>query len=236
MQVKRLLILGFKRGMDAEVMEGCKALRDRYTARGHTNVELWYTHPDLGTFTLAEPAGGDVGKGEGTGLYVVGHSVLPLVGEQKFAGIGAEPAAGIVAKFLKERDVADLRKLCLVACNAAAGKHGEKSFLENFAVALYTEGFRPKLAGWTTWVSILQPQMPLPSGRNLYVYDPETEAHRKVEKESFGEYRGRKAVNTDKRVVVSNNAARAEAKRFVWVKEDGGVTALTAEDWHDPKP
>ncbi|HEX8697543.1 MAG TPA: hypothetical protein VF815_01770 [Myxococcaceae bacterium] len=232
MKVDRLLILCFKRGTDTEVEKGGEALYQRNMSRGLRKIELVYIHPDTGVATRQSKHKAELPTlpGEGVGVYVIGHSVSPLPGlMRKFSGISAQALAGIVANCLRPMAVKKIRKLCFAACFLAEDA-GEDGFLDKFAQEFAEQGFVPKIAGWASWVSTLQPDMPLPSSRNLY--DRNSGSPVKVEREEFARYQGRKAVNTSKRVVVSDAKAREEAKRFIWVKE-GQVTVLSYDDWHD---
>jgi hypothetical protein len=148
-----------------------------------------------------------------------------------------------VAGFLKQRGITEIRKVCLVACHlgaAAENNAGNKTFLERFAEELDGHGYRPKIAGWEDWVSIIHAESSIPASRSLHVgtQDPSTTewTYQKVEKTGYGSHSGRKMLKRKNADMVARSSAhnRDERKRYVWVKNRGeNAATLSWADWHD---
>lgn len=228
MKVGKLFI--FKIGAyDKELNGGSNALKAYYTNYRPTPWEVVSYRPVLNMVTLEESSGADTLATKDFGAYVLGHGI----GGDKLGGATAEQLAEAIAGYMKERK---LRKVCLVSCTLGNDDiPTNKSFLRKFAEHLHKLGQNPKVAGWSSYVSIIYPGMDI--GAPLLLLGKQHSENKEIDPSDFKNYVGHKFVKmkvqgSTKHVLVTDKARRKQ-KKFVWIKEDGGDEKLTLEDWHD---
>jgi|GEM_PF-3502517 hypothetical protein len=232
MRVSRLFIIvlvppfdGTNQDLRDEAINGAKALFTRYSAGAKSgNVrEVTLLQLDNAVDADADRSGGQLDgrlqrtahgsvgndRPQDVGRYIIGHfSHLSMtVGPWR-----AERLALFVKNLMQMLNCSEIRKLALVACNDAEEQlelmdAPEKSYVEQFAKYLGQNGFRPKIAGWDSFVSIL--------------YEGTPHVSKKEKKRNEPAHFGRKIIQHARHNKLSTPTARNAHKMFFqWVIPD----------------
>jgi hypothetical protein len=162
MQTPKLLIVAIRgvHGID-EVDIGAKGMFDKYSSRTLPNgskqqVALVYLSRSGNEVEKEKCLGKlELSDGDTLGVYIVAHS-----GDMNTAIYDHDLVANIKRKFLDKKDTQyKLDKVCLAVCTGA--KDAEETLCEShqgvliakFAELLARHNLRPRLAGWTGFVT-----------------------------------------------------------------------------------
>jgi len=197
MKVRDLLILTFPSGNDAEVVGGGKALYDKYmrkhmqpvTGEGNEAGRVWlmtvnHTSEDPAAKLLesTHPFDGKALRPE-TGIYLVFHAqeASPTLFGKNYVNVMSGPLdpqtnwennqkmqAQKMVAIVKKLGIAEVQKVCLVACKTVQGTSSEKkAFLESFVIELHQNGYHPLVAGWDVPINVVTDSQDPDYGRKI---------------------------------------------------------------------
>lgn len=201
---------------DAEVKEGLRALEARNAPKAKKVIVIEFS----GVSDEPKLDVADVPKGGRIGIYVIGHAWNRIFSKGSDFQISATDLAAFIAKLEKSFDGPDLAKICLVGCGVAGGAvdsakvtSEQGSYLQKFCLALSSaHGLTPKIAGWTSYITI-------------NTQEDEPEASTKL----YGAKSRTKGTGLKKAIAPKK---RAEEK-FVYVCREGSVAKLELAEWSD---
>jgi hypothetical protein len=161
------------------------------------------------------------------GVYVVVHAA-------DGSTMGLRPSA--IGGFLAQFGLTDVRKLAFVACALAKKTDFEvgteekhRTFLYDVCEHLGKQNIKPKMAGWTDFITVIYP------GMQEQVKDrvgkPVIEKKAEI---NYADNIGRKAIKGhEKDTLAMPTQERRLNKKLFYVYREGGVAALSYPEWTD---